>query len=113
MKFKSQQIAWYFFAACMGLLLLQIVYGFIMGFARLGFDNLHAFIPFNVARSTHTNLLVVWLLTGFMGTAYWMIPEEADRELWSPKLAWIQLVSLLLVGVVAIVGFHFNYWEGR
>lgn len=113
MKFKSQRIAWFFFAACIGLLLLQIVYGFIMGFARMGFDNLHAFIPFNVARSTHTNLLVVWLLTGFMGTAYWMIPEEADRELWSPKLAWVQFVSLLLVGVVSIVGFHLNIWEGR
>ena len=113
MKFKSQRIAWFFFAACIGLLLLQIVYGFIMGFARMGFDNLHEFIPFNVARSTHTNLLVVWLLTGFMGTAYWMIPEEADRELWSPKLAWFQYVSLLLVGVVSIVGFHLNIWEGR
>lgn len=113
MKFKSQRIAWFFFAACIGLLILQIVYGFIMGFARMGFDNLHEFIPFNVARSTHTNLLVVWLLTGFMGTAYWMIPEESDRELWSPKLAWVQFVSLMLVGVVSIIGFHLNIWEGR
>jgi nitric oxide reductase subunit B len=113
MKFKSQKIAYYFFAACMGLLILQIVYGFIMGFARMGFDNLHEFVPFNVARATHTNLLVVWLLTGFMGSAYWMIPEECDRELWHPKLALIQLVTLLLVGVTAIVGFHLNIWEGR
>ena len=113
MKFKSQRIAWFFFAACMGLLVLQITYGFIMGFARLGFDNLHELIPFNTARATHTNLLVVWLLTGFMGSAYWMIPEESDRELWSPKLAWVQLITLLLVGVVSIVGFHLNIWEGR
>ena len=26
-------------------------------------------IPFNTARAVHTNLLVVWLLTGFMGAA--------------------------------------------
>jgi nitric oxide reductase subunit B len=95
------------------LLSLQIVYGFIMGFARIGMDGLHDYIPFNTARATHTNLLVVWLLTGFMGAAYYIIPEESDRELYSVKLAYIQLISWVVVGVVAIVGFHFNWWEGR
>ncbi len=113
MKFKSQKVAYWFFAACMVLLTLQIVYGFIMGFARIGLDGLHDFIPFNTARAVHTNLLVVWLLTGFMGAAYFIIPEESDRELASVPLAYVQLISLLVVGVVAIVGFHFNWWEGR
>jgi nitric oxide reductase subunit B len=113
MKFKSQKIAFWFFAVCMLLLTLQIVYGFIMGFARIGMDGLHDYIPFNVARTTHTNLLVVWLLTGFMGAAYYIIPEESDRELYSIKLAWIQLISWVVVGVVAIIGFHFGWWEGR
>ena len=101
MKFKSQSISWAFFAAALGLFALQLVYGFIMGFARVGMDGLHEWIPFNVARAVHTNLLVVWLITGFMGAAYWIIPDEADRELWSPKLAWIQFWSLMAVGVTA------------
>lgn len=113
MKYKSQKVAYWFFALSMLLLVLQITYGFVMGFARIGFDNLHDFIPFNVARSVHTNLLVVWLLSGFMGAAYYIIPEEAQRELVSVKLAYVQLISLALVGVVAIIGFHFNIWEGR
>ncbi|TGN05647.1 cbb3-type cytochrome c oxidase subunit I [Leptospira bandrabouensis] len=113
MRFQSQKVAYWFFATCMLLLSLQIVYGFIMGFARIGFDGLHDFIPFNTARATHTNLLVVWLLTGFMGAAYYIIPEESDRELYSVKLAYIQLLSWVVVGVVAIIGFHFNWWEGR
>ncbi|MBT4027871.1 MAG: nitric-oxide reductase large subunit [Planctomycetes bacterium] len=113
MKYKSQKIAWYFFAACMGLFLLQLVYGFIMGFAHMGMDGLHDIIPFNAASATHKNLLVVWLLAGFMGAAYWIIPEESGRELWSIKLAWVQLASLLLVGVTAVIGFHLNWWEGR
>ncbi len=113
MKFKSQSIAYYFFAASMVLFCLQIVYGFIMGFAHMGLDGLHNIIPFNTARAVHTNLLVVWLLSGFMGAAYFIIPEESDNELWSPKLAWVQLVSLLAVGVIAIIGYHFNHWEGR
>lgn len=113
MKYKSQKVAYWFFALSMLLLVLQITYGFIMGFARIGFDNLHEFIPFNTARAVHTNLLVVWLLSGFMGAAYYIIPEEAQRELVNVKLAYVQLISLALVGVIAIVGFHFNIWEGR
>ncbi len=113
MKYKSQKVAYWFFALSMLLLVLQLTYGFIMGFARIGMDGLHNFIPFNTARAVHTNLLVVWLLSGFMGAAYYIIPEEAQRELVSVKLAYVQLISLALVGVVAIIGFHFNWWEGR
>jgi nitric oxide reductase subunit B len=109
----SWKIAWAFFATCLLLLSLQIAYGFIMAFAHMGYDGLHAWLPFNTARATHTNLLVVWLLAGFMGSAYYIIPEEAQRDLWSPKLAWVQWASLVVVGVVAIIGFHLNYWEGR
>lgn len=113
MKYKSQKVAYWFFGLCMLLFALQIIYGFIMGFARIGMDGLHDWIPFNTARAVHTNLLVVWLLTGFMGAAYYIIPEEAQRELTSVKLAYVQLISLAIVGVAAIVGFHLNIWEGR
>ncbi|PNQ72484.1 nitric-oxide reductase large subunit [Hanstruepera neustonica] len=113
MKYKSQKVAYWFFALSMLLFGLQIIYGFIMGFAHAGYDGLHEFIPFNTARAVHTNLLVVWLLSGFMGAAYYIIPEEAQRELVNVKLAYVQLISLALVGVIAIVGYHFNYWEGR
>ncbi|MDP1843859.1 MAG: cbb3-type cytochrome c oxidase subunit I [Sediminibacterium sp.] len=113
MKYKSQKVAYWFFAFSMLLLVLQIIYGFIMGFAHMGYDGLHNIIPFNTARAVHTNLLVVWLLSGFMGAAYYIIPEEAEVELVNVKLAYIQLITLALVGVTAIIGYHFNYWEGR
>ena len=95
MRYKSQKVAWLFFATSMLLLSLQIIYGFIMAFAHMGYDVLHNVIPFNTARTTHTNLLVVWLLTGFMGAAYYIIPEECDRELYWPKLAYVQLAALV------------------
>ncbi|MEE9360996.1 MAG: cbb3-type cytochrome c oxidase subunit I [Cellulophaga sp.] len=113
MKYKSQKVAYWFFALSMLLFGLQIIYGFIMGFAHAGFDGLHEFIPFNTAKAVHLNLLVVWLLSGFMGAAYYIIPEEAQHELVSVKWAYAQLISLALVGVAAIIGFHFNIWEGR
>ena len=113
MKYESQRVAYWFFATCMLLLTLQLVYGFIMGFAHMGYDGLHNFIPFNTARATHTNLLVMWLLAGFMGSAYYIIPEEVGRDILSVKWAYIQLIAFVVVGVTAIIGFHFNWWEGR
>lgn len=113
MKYQSQKVAYWFFAVCMLLFGLQLVYGFIMAFAHMGMDGLHEFIPFNVARATHTNLLVMWLLSGFMGAAYYIIPEESEREILSIKWAYIQLIAFVLVGVTAVIGFHFQWWEGR
>ena len=113
MRFTSQRIAYWFFATCMLLLSLQLVYGFIMALAHAGHDVLHPLIPFNVARASHNNLLVLWLLAGFMGAAYFIVPEECDRELYWPRLAYVQLVALVVVGVTAIIGFHFRWWEGR
>ena len=113
MKFESQRVAWWFFATALLLLSLQIVYGFIMAFAHVGYDVLHDCIPFHAARATHTNLLLMWLLCGFMGAAYYIIPEESDRELMWPKLAYVQLGAFVLVGVTSIIGFHLNWWEGR
>jgi nitric oxide reductase subunit B len=113
MKYQSQKVAYWFFAVCMLLFGLQIVYGFIMAFAHMGLDGLHDLIPFNVARATHTNLLVMWLLSGFMGAAYYIIPEESEREVLSVKWAYIQLIAFVIVGVTAVIGFHFQWWEGR
>ncbi len=113
MKYKSQKVAYWFFALSMLLLTIQLTYGFIMGFARLGYDGLHDWIPFNTAHTVHLNTLLVWLLSGFMGAAYYIIPEESENELWSVKLAYVQLISLAVVGVAALTGYHFNIWEGR
>jgi len=113
MKYKSQKVAYWFWALSMLLWTIQLTYGFIMGFARVGMDGLHQWIPFNTAHTVHLNTLVVWLLAGFMGAAYYIIPEEAETELWNPKLAYLQLIALTLVGVAALAGYHFNYWEGR
>ena len=113
MKYRTQRLAYPFFVLSMLLVSLQIVYGFIMGFAHMGMDGLHDVIPFNVARATHTNLLLMWLISGFMGATYYLLPEEAENELPWPHLVKLQFWSFALVGVTAIVGFHFMWWEGR
>jgi nitric oxide reductase large subunit len=105
MKYQSQRIAYLFFATCMLLLTLQIIYGFIMGFAHMGYDGCTTWIPFNAARATHTNLLVVWLLAGFMGAATTSSPRRPSAS--CSAQAGHRPVGLAgLVGVVAIIGFH-------
>jgi nitric oxide reductase subunit B len=55
----------------------------------------------------HTNLLIVWLLFGFMGAAYYLIPEESERELFSPKLAMLMFWIFLIAGALTILGYLF------
>ncbi|NDP48622.1 MAG: nitric-oxide reductase large subunit [Sulfuriferula multivorans] len=105
MKYKSQAVAKPYFIAAIGLFLGQILFGLIMGLQYVVGDFLFPEIPFNVARMVHTNLLIVWLLFGFMGAAYYLIPEESERELYSPKLAMVMFWIFLAAGVATILGY--------
>jgi nitric oxide reductase subunit B len=82
-----------------------VIFGLIMGMQYVVGDFLFPEIPFNVARMVHTNLLIVWLLFGFMGAAYFLVPEEAERELHSPKLALVLFWIFLIAGALTVVGY--------
>ncbi|AEB56163.1 nitric-oxide reductase subunit B [Ectopseudomonas mendocina] len=105
LKFASQAVAKPYFVFALMLFVGQILFGLIMGLQYVVGDFLFPLIPFNVARMVHTNLLIVWLLFGFMGAAYYLIPEEADRELHSPKLAIILFWVFAIAGVLTILGY--------
>ncbi len=105
MKYQSQAVAKPYFIAAIGLFVGQILFGLIMGLQYVIGDFLFPAIPFNVARMVHTNLLIVWLLFGFMGAAYYLIPEESERELFSPKLALAMFWIFLVAGVLTILGY--------
>jgi len=105
MQFKSQAVAKPYFIAAIGLFFGQIIFGLIMGLQYVVGDFLFPAIPFNVARMVHTNLLIVWLLFGFMGAAYYLVPEESERELHSPKLAMATFWVFLIAGAATILGY--------
>lgn len=113
MQYKSQSVAYWYFAVAMVLFGLQIVFGLLSATKYLGPDPLLYILPFDVTKVIHTNLLIVWVLTGFMGATYWMIPDESRTELHSVKLAYIQLVLWTLMGVTAIIGYLFRYGTGN
>lgn len=113
MRYKSQSVAYWYFAVSMGLFGLQMVFGLLSATKYLGPDPLLYVLPFDVTKVIHTNLLIVWVLAGFMGGTYWLVPEESRRELHSVKLAYIQLILWVLMGVTAIIGYLFRYGTGN
>lgn len=112
MRYRSQAVAYWYFALAMVLFGLQLAFGLLAATKYLGPDPLLNVLAFDVAKVIHTNLLVVWVLTGFMGAAYWVVPEESRTELYSVKLAYVQLGLWALMGVTAVIGYFFRYGTG-
>ena len=113
MRYKSQSVAYWYFAVAMVLFGLQLVFGLLSAAKYLGPDPLLYILPFDVTKVIHTNLLIVWVLAGFMGATYWMVPDESRTELYSVKLAYIQLILWAVMGVTAIIGYLFRYGTGN
>ena len=113
MRYQSQKLAREYFLAALLLFLLQVVFG-ILGSVKYvwGYDPLLNIVPFNVARTIHLNLLVFWLLLALMGATYYMVADEIQTEIYSVRLARIQLGILLVSGVVAVVGYFFQWSFG-
>src|SRR4030067_2127560 len=115
MEYRSQRIAYSYFVIALLLFGLQVVTGLWLSlsyFITIPQAIVDAF-PFSTARAMHTNLLVLWLLLGFMGATFFMIPEETKRELLWPKLAVVQLILLVGTGVAALGGFLFGWSQGK
>ncbi|MBU1190315.1 MAG: cbb3-type cytochrome c oxidase subunit I [Gammaproteobacteria bacterium] len=112
MQYQSQIVAKPYFIAAIGLFIGQILFGLILGLQYVVGDFLFPEIPFNVARMVHTNLLIVWLLFGFMGAAYYLIPEETETELYSPKLALGLFWIFLVAGALTVLGYLLVPYSG-
>ncbi|MCE8021829.1 nitric-oxide reductase large subunit [Halomonas sp. MCCC 1A11036] len=113
MKYETQKVALPFFMLAMALFALQIVFGLAAAAAYVWPHFMSEAMPFNITRTSHTNLLIVWLLIGFMGSTYYLMPEEAENEIHSPKLAYFQLLLFAIAGAGALISYQFGIHEGR
>ncbi|MGR3462115.1 MAG: cbb3-type cytochrome c oxidase subunit I [Roseovarius sp.] len=113
MKYETQKIALAYFSVALALFVIQIIGGLLLGWVYVSPNFLSELVPFNTLRMLHTNSLIVWLLLGFFGAAYFMIPEEAEREIHSTKLAYIQLAILVIGTLGVVVTYLFNLFEGH
>ena len=113
MKYHTQRIAMAYFVTAMALFAVQVTMGLIMGWIYVSPNFLSELLPFNIARMLHSNSLIVWLLLGFFGSAYYLIPEEAEREIHSPFLAYLQLGILILGTAGVVVTYLFDLFQGN
>ena len=112
MRYRTQSVAYWYFAVALLLFALQLAFGFLSAAKYLGPDPIRDFLPFDVSKTIHTNLLVVWVLMGFLGAAFYIVPEESQTELYSTRLAGWTLALLTVTGVVAIAGYLFGWNAG-
>jgi nitric oxide reductase subunit B len=113
MRYRSQAVAYPYFVVALLLFGLQVAFGLLAAVKYLGPDPLINLLPFDRVKAIHTNLLIVWVLTGFMGAAYHVVPEESGTELWSPRLAYIALGLWVLMGLTVVIGYTFGWTEGN
>ncbi|MRX50476.1 nitric-oxide reductase large subunit [Paracoccus sp. S-4012] len=113
MKYSTQSVAYWYFVAAMALFGLQVIFGLTMGYMYVRPNFLAEIAPFNIVRMLHTNALIVWLLLGFFGAAYFLVPEEAEREIHSPAIAYLQLIILVVGTLGAVLTYIFNWFHGN
>ena len=113
MKYQTQKVAFAYFTVAMILFAVQVTVGLLAGYIYVAPNTLSELLPFNIVRMLHTNSLIVWLLLGFFGAAYYLVPEEAERELESPQLAYLQLAILVLGTAGVVVTYVFNLFHGN
>ena len=111
MRYETQRIAQVYWLGALLIFAVQVLFGLIGGTIYV-LPNLISpdILPFNTVRMIHTNAMIVWLLLGFFGAAYYLIPEEAEREIYSPKLAYIQFAIFFLGALGAVVGYLFHIY---
>lgn len=113
MKYATQKIAYPYIVIALALFALQVTFGVLAGTVYVLPNFLSELLPFHIIRMVHTNALLFWTLLGFFAAAYYLIPEESEREIHSPLLAYIQLGILTIGGLASIVGYLFRIHEGR
>ena len=113
MKYETQAIARPYFLTALALFGVQVLVGLLAGWIYVVPNTFSEALPFNIVRMLHTNSLIVWLLLGFMGATYFILPEEAEQEIYSPMLAWLQLVILVVGTLGAVITYVFDLFHGN
>ncbi|NJD77022.1 MAG: hypothetical protein FIB08_07995 [Candidatus Methanoperedens sp.] len=107
----------YFIAAVL-LFVLQMILGLLMSIQMVS-RNTNLLFPFDIYKALHLNLMILWILLGFIGGLYYLLPGEVGRDIKHPRMIDFQFWFLILSGVGIIISEFFftgaNWWlvEGR
>ncbi len=99
--YEGQKLALKYFFVAMVLFGAQLLFGLLAAIQFLYPDFLFGVLDFSINRIVHINALVVWLLYAMIGAVYWLLPDEAGREVVGVKLG--NLAFYVLTAAVAVV----------
>lgn len=97
-EYQTQRLSLRFFMVMLVLFFIQTGFGLLLAAQHLDPTLLSGVFNFNVVRAEHTNLGILWILSGFIATILFVGPLLSKRELASP---W--LIKFLFYALLAIV----------
>ncbi|HWH46469.1 MAG TPA: cbb3-type cytochrome c oxidase subunit I, partial [Burkholderiales bacterium] len=104
--YRSQHLALKYFTAAMILFGLMIVAGLLASTSYVLDGFLLNKLDFSVTKMLHIDTMIIWLLMGFIGSVYWFVPIEFERETVGIRLAevlfWIFCAAVAVVAAVFI-----------
>lgn len=118
-QYQTQRLSIRFFVLMLILFVAQVGLGLLLAVQHNDPSLLADKLNFNVVRSTHLNLGILWILTGFIGSILYVGPLLSKRELaapWMIKFLFIALIIATLWNVgtqsLAMQGVA-GWWAGQ
>src|SRR6185436_6842908 len=105
--YRSQHLALKYFTAAMILFGLMIVAGLLASTSYVLDGFLLNKLDFSVTKMLHIDTMIIWLLMGFIGSVYWFVPIEFERETVGIRLA--ELLFSIFCAAVAVVAAVFIF----
>src|SRR5690606_29531624 len=96
-QYQTQRLSMRFFMLMLVLFIVQVAFGLLLALQHIDPALLSGTLNFNIARSEHLNLGIIWILSGFIGTLLFVGPLLSGRELAAP---W--LIKFLFYAPVAV-----------
>jgi len=97
-QYQTQRLSMRFFMLMLVLFVVQVGFGLILSMQHIDPTLLAGTLNFNVVRTEHLNLGLLWILSGFIATILFVGPLLSKRELAAP---W--LIKFLFIALVAVV----------
>src|SRR5690606_11748003 len=118
-EYRTQRLSQPFFMLMLVLFLFQVAFGLLIAAQHVDPRLLSGVVNFNILRAEHTNLGIIWILSGFIGTILFVGPLLSRRELAAPWLIRILFYALIAVTVWNVISQTFaaqgvaGWWMGE
>ena len=98
-EYETQRLSLRFFVLMLVLFFFQTGFGLLLAAQHIDPTLLAGTFNFNVVRAEHTNLGILWVLSGFIATILFVGPLLSKRELAAPWLIRFLFYALLFAVV--------------